>query len=160
MPTTIRSCSFETNSSSAHALCVMTPEQYRAFTEEGMFLSFEAVRDRDVCKYAALDEDGDYKWDATVADMLPFGVSFVDAPTYNSYVLVPADRVDEVLDGYDASAFHAPSYYGETDYWYSHQSAETMSFEDMKHNDWKDQEWPQVEMLPDGNVKLYYSFEV
>lgn len=160
MLTTIRSCSFETNSSSAHALCVMTPEQYRAFAEEGMFLSFEAIRDSDLYKYTRQDEDGEYNWDATIDDVIPFGVSFIDSPTYGSYLLVPADRVGEVLDGYDVEEFYSPSYYGETNYWNSHQNAETMTLADMQHNDWHDQEWPQVEMMPDGNVKFYYSFEV
>lgn len=160
MPTTIRMQSFETNSSSAHALCVMTPEQYQAFAEEGMFLSFEAVRDRDIYKYVPEDEDGEYNWDATAHDMMPFGVSFVDHPTYDSFILVPPERVDEVLEGYDAEAFYEPSYSGEENYWYSHQCAETMSYEDMQQNTWHDESWPQVEVLEDGYVQLYYSFEV
>lgn len=159
MPTTIRTATFETNSSSAHALCVMSPEQFDSFQRGGCFLHFDALRDWEL-PYS--ESAGAY--DSVIGLMAPRAVGFADMPVAGGYTLVPADQVDDYvaanLDEWSKDGFYEPSYQGEQPYWWSHQSAGLMTYEDMAKGDWHGREWPQVEVLDNGYVQLYYSFEV
>lgn len=159
MKTTIRANSFETNSSSAHALCMFSPEQWHDFVDGGMYLRFDALSDIELWEYEP--EDGD------IEKMPPFAVSYASHPVHNTYVLVPADQAEEFLKSEEAESdypwrydmFIAPSYEGEQPYWWSHESAGLMTYEDMTKSTWHDEAWPKVEIMPDGWVKMYHSRE-
>lgn len=159
MPTTIRTSTFETNSSSAHALCVMSPEQFDAFRQGDYFLHFDALRDSELPYSESIDT-----YYGAIGVMTPRAVGFTDMPIQDGYTLVPADKVDdyvaENLDQWSRDDFYEPSYQGDQPDWWSHQNASLMTYEDMTQGNWHDEAWPQVEKLDNGYVRVYYSFEV
>lgn len=147
MPVTIRLATFETNSSSAHALCFMTYDQYDRFLNGGDYLVFPERRGE------VTDNDKNISPDFPI-----LGTSTIDFPLEDTCILVPPDRIDEALDCEQREYFYG---YGRDsapdDAWWAHQLARAMTYEDMTKSWWETPSPLVVEQ--ESGVILCYEYE-